>query len=79
MIELLAVIFRFCPSDGVFFYWTITVIKTVRGNENSIWKGKCPPLFPKGESKTEFPETHPPEGQCPQKGGRNYLNKNRAF
>ncbi len=63
-----AAFFRFCSSDGVFFYWTITVMKTVNGNKNSVWKGNCPPLFPKGESKTEFPETHPPEGAVSTKG-----------
>jgi hypothetical protein len=39
LIELLAVIFRFCPSDGKIFNYSITAAQTVTGNKNPFWKG----------------------------------------
>jgi len=62
MPERAAAIFRYCPSDGVFFFWTMTAIQTVRENKNPVWKGNCPPHFTKAETKTELPKTHPPGG-----------------
>jgi len=68
--------FRYAPSDGFLFFWTLTGEKTVRRNKKpTSWESE-PHIYAIGQTSIFYPIYQPP---CSRKGRRNFLYKITAI
>lgn len=57
-----AAIFRYCPSDGFSFFWTITANANRHWKQNRLLERELPTHFRNKDNKKALSRNMPPEG-----------------